>query len=360
MLPELADPAPPYVTPKGEVEIYGSATYFIRYPNWGEYSRGGTFEIVPLDLRYPNGAAQRGPHSDFWDLRKYRVEKSGAAPQEIMIGGSMTPTGDRLLPEWSRDKANRRLFFFRPDADFRWVRDAAPIVGDIETGWLGHSYGGNLFQVGTTEPDVIRPGGGGEIYLFYEKVTESPTVPYKTEIFARRVLGADSVDENEIRIIGIGSSPYPAMKRPGGNYLVEGPRPVRMNIGGQDFYIVAFSAGDYATDGYTTSYAWSRHITGPYQLVLTADGKDLLDLGRDIRSRFGLSWVGRPAMYQAPDGSYEVLFHGVSKSILPENEYWHPPTKYRPWHFFRSVYKARLRAWLSEDGVPQLAIPLPR
>src|SRR4051812_30618864 len=57
---ELADPAPPFVNAQGQVEIYGSAPYFIRYPSWREFSRGGAYEIVPLALNLPGGIRLAG------------------------------------------------------------------------------------------------------------------------------------------------------------------------------------------------------------------------------------------------------------------------------------------------------------
>jgi hypothetical protein len=124
---------------------------------------------------------------------------------------------------------------------------------------------------------------------------------------------------------------------------------------------LGFSSGDYCTDSYTINYAWSQNITGPYTPFLNQDGKDLFDLGKKIKEKYQLSWVGRPAFYKTPEGEYEVLFHGVSKEILPNHDYSTWPSDKNPYqlnHFFRSIYKAKLDTSLRSDGSPRLEIHL--
>lgn len=359
-VPELPDPAPPYITQRGEVEIYGSAQYFIRYRNWREFSEGGCYQIVPLRLVNPNGARYSGAYSHPWDLRKTRIVNDKGGHTEILIGGAMSASRGRPSPRWPEDNFNRRIFFFRRGEVSRWIRDLAPIIGDVDSGWIGHSYGGNLIQENQTRPNVIQPGALGEIGFFYERVSEvRGGGPFKTEIFAVKMSGLDrGGHRKEIKILGIGSKPFPSTARTLGGYLVEGPRPTLVTIGGKKVYIIGFSSGDFPTDAYSINYMWSRDLFGPYLPALTADGRDLLDLGKDLKERYGLSWVGRPSLYRTP-GGYEMFFHGVMKNILPDNDYKHWPSRYQLWEFYRSLFKVRVKFSLGPDGAPVIDLDIP-
>lgn len=356
---ELPDPAPPYVTRKGEVEIYGSARYFIRFPNWAEFEKGGCFEIVQIGIANPNGEPYKQEYTHPWDIRKFRVEQAGKADRELLIGGAMNATKGRPVPVWPDDNINRRLYFFRPsplkpdEAEPRWLRDPLPIVGTADTGWLGHSYGGNLLQEDGKD-GVIDAAAPGRIALFYEKVTDdSGNSPYKTEIIMKLMKNfwMSAGGAREITIFKVDGK-YPSTKRTVGGFLAEGPRPMQVRINGKKFFIIGFSSGDFPTDTYTINYLWSRNLTGPYKPVLNADKTDLLDLGQGLKQRFNLSWVGRPSFYQTPDGSYEMLFHGVRKDILPDNDYGHWPKKYQLWEFFRSIFKVDINLKLDKKGEP--------
>ncbi|MES3038621.1 MAG: galactofuranose ABC transporter, permease protein YjfF, partial [Bdellovibrionota bacterium] len=169
---ELPDPAPPYVSESGQVEIYGSAPYFIRFKDWNEFSEGGCFEVVALDLRNPNLATFSQKYSHPWDLRKFRLEERNSRPREIIIGGAMSATGGNTAPVWDKDNINRRIYFFHLDDMMRWVRDIMPIVGDVMSGWIGHSYGGNLIQE-DMPANVVRPEAKDKpIGFFYERVSD--------------------------------------------------------------------------------------------------------------------------------------------------------------------------------------------
>ena len=84
---------------------------------------------------------------------------------------------------------------------------------------------------------------------------------------------------------------------------------------------MAFSSGDFSTDGYTMNMAWSHDLLGPYKPFLNTSGDDLLDFGSELKKSYDLSWVGRPSLFTNPDGQVAMLFHGVRKSILPDNNY---------------------------------------
>ena len=83
-------------------------------------------------------------------------------------------------------------------------------------------------------------------------------------------------------------------------------------------------------------------------------------MGKTVKGRYGLSWVGRPAIFRDRDsdshGGYSMLFHGVNKAILPDNDYAHWPVKYQLWQFFRSVYLAKLTVDLDGNGAPRIQL----
>lgn len=356
-LDELPDPAPPYINAKGEVEIYGSAPYFIRYKNWTEFSEGGCYEIVKLNLQNPNFTAYNQKYSHPWDLRKFRVDEKGTASKEIIIGGAMSATDGAPAPVWPKDNINRRIYFFRLDQIGRWVRDLLPIVGSVNTGWIGHSYGGNLIQEDSPSNVVQADTKDRPIGFFYERVSDDTgNSPYKTEIFASLMSSVDRTTGPEITIFKIGNNPYPSVKRTGGGLLAEGPRPIQVSIQGQKFFLIGFSTGDFPTDSYHINFLWSRTMMGPYTPFLTADQSDLMDFGSDLKKRYRLSWLGRPALFQTPTGEYEMLFHGVRIDILPNNDYAHWPSKYNLWDFFRCIFKSKVELSLDTAGNPVMMV----
>ncbi|MES3038620.1 MAG: hypothetical protein V4736_12005, partial [Bdellovibrionota bacterium] len=160
----------------------------------------------------------------------------------------------------------------------------------------------------------------------------------------------------EISILPIGENPYPSLKRTGGGFLAEGPRPTQVKIHGKKFFLLGFSTGDFPTDSYHINYLWSISMMGPYKPLLNADKKDLLDLGKDLKARYNLSWVGRPSLFETPSGEYEMLFHGVRTDILPDNDYTTWPTKYNLWDFFRCIFKTKVVLTLDNDGQPVMKI----
>ena len=100
--------------------------------------------------------------------------------------------------------------------------------------WKDHSYGGNLIQVGSRAPGIIREDQPGEIAVFYERVTNVVNgSPFATELFAKRIstLGnfsrniATSTPSNiveEVPVLSLGNHPYTATRRTFGGYLMEG------------------------------------------------------------------------------------------------------------------------------------------
>src|SRR5206468_214202 len=95
--------------------------------------------------------------------------------------------------------------------------------------------------------------------------------PYRTELFARRMVTSFRAADEEVPILGLGPSPYPATVRHDpvsgkiSGYLIEGPRPVRLSHGGKSVYVIGFSSGDFPTERYGINFAWSDRLTGPYR-----------------------------------------------------------------------------------------------
>lgn len=351
---DLPDPAPPYVAADGSIEIYGSSLVFARYKDRAEFESGGCFERVSLDLRQDNGEPYSAPYSHPWDVRKFRIEPKAQPAYEVLVAGAMSRSGTSPFPIWPDDNTGRRIYFYRRNANGLWTRDASPVIGQAKPVWLGHSYGGNLIQVGMMDQNVIHPDDAGEIAFFYDKVSDDTgNTPYKTEIFATKMREFSALDP-EISIFQINHPPYPSLKRTVGGFLAEGPRPIEMKIKGKTFFIVAFSAGDFPTDFYTLNYAWSRQLFGPYQAMLTDDRSDLLDLGKEIKAEYGLSWMGRPSIFKSPVGKYEIMFHAVRKDLYPGHDFTKWPVG--SLNYYRSIFKASLAVSLGSNGEPVLAL----
>jgi hypothetical protein len=192
--------------------------------------------------------------------------------------------------------------------------------------------------------------------LFYERVTDGRGGhPRRTDIFMRTMRGESPADDERIAV-GVGDPPWPATRRSIGGWLVEGPRPCRLTIGGEDFFVLGFSSGDYPTDGYGMDYAWSRTLEGPYHPRLADPRRDLLDLAAALKRRLGLSWVGRPAFFQGAAGAVQVLFHGVWKDRIPDNDYARWPTRHRVQEFSRCVFRAAVAASVDAAGTPILRL----
>lgn len=363
---ELPDAAPPYVAENGEVEIYGSAPYFIRYADWKSFLEGGSYKKIPLRFFSNDGQPYIFDYTHPWDVRKYRVILPTGETEEILIGGAMTAGVPGSSPLWPNDNPSRRIFIFRQAPDGTWIRNKQSIYGDPKSGWMGHSYGGNFFQAHSSNPSIIDLKSGAPLYFFFEKVDHSEEDrPTRTQIYAMNVdfQGRESDEFLALSgmpklILGVTDpateKPFPSTKRSTGGYLIEGPRPIKAKIQGKDFYFIGFSGGDFCTDGYTTNFAWSHTPLGPYQPLLNKDGTDFLDYGHKLRNRYQLSWVGRPVLYETPEKNYEIMFHAVNKHLVPDNDYTNWPVHQPLNKFYRVLLKANVRLDLHKDGTPRI------
>ncbi len=287
---KLADPAPPFENDQGGVELYGTGNFFLRYPSWKEFERGGCHEAVKLELYY------RGKNQELLrletplDLRKFQLA-AGRQRKDILIGGARA----------SGDEASRRIFIFRQswEKPGAWIRDEKPMTES-------RSHAGNLFQAGQKQPQRIE--AGSPTYFFFEK---------ETGLFVTRTNAEGNPEELPV---------FTAAKVP------EGPRPIEVELAGKKHFLIAFSSEE------TIHFLHSPEPIGPYQPILSADGKELEDFGASLRKDHGLSGVARPALFRNPEGGYELLFHGQTKDSS------------------RSLFKAPVALSVDKAGAPLIKI----
>jgi hypothetical protein len=347
-----ADPVV-YETADGRIQLYGtqSRNGYLEYPSWEAFLKGEGGTQKYLDLYHPDGTKIAGEEAA-WDLLPHRWPNGRGGFEEVLYAGAMTPTGGRKEARWPEDNWNRRIYAFREDRQGRWVRDKEPLFSPPpeQESWADHSYGHHFI---TDE--------NGDTWVFYEKVSQAvdpqgKPAPYKTEIFARKMISPTQASAEERPILRVGDNPYPSMRRTIGGFLVEGPRPSKVSVGGKDFYFVGFSSGDFSTDRYFVNVAWSTKIDGEYKPVLNKQGSDLLDLGERAKEALDLSWgPARPHFFQDPKGKWWVVFHAVEKGILPDNDYTRWPGRNLA-DFHRNIYLAPVEITLGADGNPRFNI----
>ncbi|MFL5815371.1 MAG: hypothetical protein ACJ763_17475 [Bdellovibrionia bacterium] len=112
--------------------------------------------------------------------------------------------------------------------------------------------------------------------------------------------------------------------------------PGTVRIGKNEYYVGTNSAGEYTSGGIPDqneetkygSYLWVRNKKdgpiGPYDPIMTDDGKDFHDMTRDLTQMYGLSWgVGRGQAFKDDvfdvvheNGRYWLKAHGVDVDLL--------------------------------------------
>ncbi|MDB5039003.1 MAG: hypothetical protein JWQ35_2531 [Bacteriovoracaceae bacterium] len=327
---ELADPSPPFITDDGHVEIYGTGDFYIRYKNWEEFDRGGFYEIIPFPIK------------GCWDVRKYRLIHDDRKIEIIFIAGYAPTT-------WE----SRRLYIIRNGA-----LSPIPIFGDPTTGWKGHSYGGNFFQSGTSDPNTIYLDRPFDLYFEMVEgdtshITEEFRIPMNKDLKVKENAPAE-------KIFGImkGSKPYPATQRTDGRgYLAEGGRPFEFTSAHHgSTVIVPLSTGDFFTDSYTTAVLVNRHKNGPF--LAEEDGGDIKDYGHKIKNLFPFAGLGRPVIYLRPDGEYEMMLHGYNKSAFPARDWSTWKNGVDTSQFNRSLLKQKIHIEIDAAGKLDLRLLL--
>ena len=171
----------------------------------------------------------------------------------------------------------------------------------------------------------------------------------------------DNIPQNEPALLGEG--------------LNFAERPVK--IGKESFYVATNSGGEYTSGGlpvknqkFYGTYFWLRNVkegpVGPYHPVMTADGKDMKDMFREVTQMYGGSWgIGRTQLF---DPELEYLWakaHMHDVDLLPDNPERFPHSGYpREGEVFANAYRRHQLAFpvevVVENGQPVLQIADPR
>lgn len=201
---------------------------------------------------------------------------------------------------WPEDHWSRRTYAL-DWVNGTWVMRADSVFGPLPLmpQWVGHNYGHHIIE-----------DENGHPWMFYERVSEEVDgSPTKTEIFARKLDHGHGLVGDEVSILKIPNTPWPAAQRQDGTLLIEGARPFKFG----KYYMLTFSAGDYFTDTYGIHLAWSKKLRGPYKPFLTAKG-NLKNFARVINKKMPMTWGPARAAFFEAQGRLWMLFHGIEKA----------------------------------------------
>lgn len=363
---DTADPSSPiqfqYSDGRSRWIMIFSGGTFITSESLDELLRGGTRPLSDIAFRYSDGSrVTTRPYrinAAPWDPDLASFHDADGKLKWIGYAGMMEKRTDGAEPTRAQDNFTRSRHAFsvaltleangavqqewhdlgavhgnQPRAYALACRGSAECIRqrEREGQWLtpthAHGYGSHYIEDASGTP-----------YLFYEQVTEQKNGgPYRTEIFVRR-LSAD-------RTRGIGDPlpvlkvapwnkpdlPFQAAKRSIGGFLIEGPHLTTAKVGGKEFYLLFFSAGDAFTDKYGNHVAYrekARGLYGPFTPVTKADG-ELVDVTGDLTQKIDGTWgIGRLNPFWDERGQLWGAAHVILKSEIPEGEVksgW-PPT----------------------------------
>jgi beta-xylosidase len=218
--------------------------------------------------------------------------------------------------------------------DLGSVHDYRPCQ-QSESPWFGpahaHGYGSHYIE-----------DRDGKPFLFFDEVTEQKQVnglyvPYRTEILFRQL------DETRTRAIGPKGfalkvtefdnpqHSFKAARRSIGGFLIEGPHLIEANVGGVEYYLMLFSAGDAFTDQYGSHYAYRRKadgLDGPFTPGVDVEG-ELINITKSLSDKIDATWgIGRPNPFRDEQGNLWIAAHAILKQDIPDGETksgW-PPT----------------------------------
>jgi hypothetical protein len=343
--------ADPYVekTRSGRVRIFGTTNgHFLEYASEAALLHGQRPRQVRLDFAHPDGT-DLNPDEMIWDSLPMVCNIQGKM-RNVILGGAMTPPAGQRNAKWPEDNPGRRTYAFM-QVGLKFVRGQQPVLPDKNPrDWIGHNYGRDFVR--DENGQAVRDPKDGSLFMVYEKVTrKTGDGKLITELAMRKMKNCSHLDPKEIILMKINDGkPYPSVKRSDGGLLTEGPRVVRMKIGGKRFFVLGFSSGDFPTDRYGINLAFSENITGPYEPLLTTNSQgvvDLLDLGHDIRDRYQLTWgPARPTFYKDRAGQMWIVFHAVDKREHPGVDFKQWPKDLAP--FQRQLYMAPLKVSLKK------------
>ena len=316
-----------------------------------EFLRGGVHRLHDIEFRYPDGSKVT--------TKPYRIKaapwdpdlaffKSGVGLQVVGYAGMMEKCKEGVEPtrakdNWTRNRHAFHVEVWRDDVtgEIRQLwRDLGSVQGyrpceHAENPWLSathaHGYGSHYIE-----------DHDGRPFLFFDEVTEQrqvngAPVPYRTEILFRELdrtrtqamgpkgfaLKVTRSDKPEI--------PFEAARRSIGGFLIEGPHLIEANVGGVEYYMMFFSAGDAFTDQYGSHYAYrlkSEGLNGPFTAGVDSRG-ELINITKSLSSKIDATWgIGRPNPFRDEQNNLWIAAHVILKQDIPDNEVksgW-PPT----------------------------------
>ncbi len=306
---DFGDPTTPVFFKPSELWILTSGETLVwkgsdQTEAWKKFLSGAAPEVEVMNyFRLIDGNTTpflKDEGDDLWDANIYNFDDSW-----YLYGGVMTPTHRKQGAIWPDDHFSRRVHAFKLENE-NWVKIKDDLFAlNINDGFLGHGYGHQIVE-----------DDSQNLFMFYEKVTHVEFgLPWVTEIFARRMISPTELDEKEHEIL-VFSENFPASaKRAFGGALVEGARPFKVN----DTWFISFSAGDYDSDDYGVHLAWSKNLTGPYEINLDFEG-DFLDYAKDVDKILDGRWgAGRASFFQDPLSRWWVLLHAIPGKEFPKD-----------------------------------------
>lgn len=289
---DFADPSAPDFSDKNTVKIYLTAGEVLEWKT-SEFPHGRPTHRR-FQLHHPSGKnLNEDAGEDAWDLNVIHW----SADLTVAYASVMNAPLGMAHASWPEDNWSRRVYAFTKEGR-KWVRAPHPLFDAVpeEPTWLGHGYG----------HDFLQDEHG--TYAFYEKVTEEREGhPWRTDIFARRMVNAFEADDQEISILNLKKKSWPAVRRSFGGKLAEGPRPFRVG----NHYFISFSGGDYNSENYGIHLLVAKKALGPYEPYLNAAGMDLKDFSKDLEKKIKLTWGAGRAVFFVWQDEWWILFHGI-------------------------------------------------
>lgn len=342
-------PADPFVDfhPSGKVHVYGTFENYLEFNSLDDMLRGAQFKVkrIETDEYLANEAS--------WDHMIHRWDG-----KEVMYAGVMTSTTGHSRPAWPADNWTRRIYAMTRNSEGKWERHAKPLFGEVRPGqnptMIGHAYGHHFKTITRT----VKGRQIEETWLFHEEVVSEK--PMRTEAFARKMLNPYTASDKKVKILGVDIEGKPTLGRRQNSdeYLVEGPRPFEVKIGGETFHFVSLGSSDFNNDNYDLNFAW-RKGTGigeytPYLETARGGEPKLVGFAESIKERYQLSWVGRAEILKDGRGDHWAIFHGVDKRIRPEVDHskQHPELG----TFQRNLYVVPLRFSMDKSGAPKIEL----
>ncbi|HLE00470.1 MAG TPA: hypothetical protein VJB59_09430 [Bdellovibrionota bacterium] len=403
------------IRPDGSVTVYGTGKRVLIFKSMDDFLRGGKYKVEELPFYYSDGKTALRGQEAIWDVNKYKFsfdektnffkefpkEESGIKEilrngneidillddgtriqsflengvLDVFYGGVINPTGGRKYARFPADNKARRSYAFVKSRDGKLVQLPKPLFGETTMStenWQGHTYGRHVITDGRGNLILSKPGEfstrGGRPVLCYEMISRLTGIGMPiTEPFCREMVSPFKAadDASEVKMFHIDETkPFPSLVRTDGptpaesSILMEGPRVTAFDnpVTGQRQYFMLVSGGDFSTDRYGIHVLISDTMKGPFKPLMKPGGRDLLDIGDEIRKTYRLSWgPARAHAFQDEQGRWKITFHATDKDILPGENYstldWDTLNK-----FNRNVYVADLDIGFDAHGNPGFQI----